>query len=399
MIAIPKLSILTLIILSCGNILYGQSLNRYLQIAVDYNIHPPSLEYGYPLWYQFNEQETSGIIYLSNEIEYLEKIDGRTYVTKPTKENAKIIANSIVNNQKPKYYLIIDSKVSTNQLLEFISEFSSLKNNTILCLVSNEGKYVKLFTSDRDEIICFPDSYPTIIAINSSKPQAILFDNNLINSSKLSEVVYEEYFGEQNKSGNKKIVIDSNWTNSTQQFISKNEFNLKKDSLMIIKSKNNLSINDSAKRKLELEFIKQLDDNLKKEKVYLSNFKMKVNNDLFLFKEFGNFKKMNNSYEVIIKIYGQVDLNHYFTVLNEIQFGVLAARDSFAQSHFNTDYNSLLEEGGNRLDLINTIYPDRIQFLLNFPESIPIIEEIQVVDTILDNTIEKVHFIIDNNDE
>ena len=125
MIAKSLFSLLFILMSTFG---WGQSISTkefhyYYQVAHDFEIHPPELEYGYPWWFDADSLPVTGIIFLKEDLDItLEKLNDTAWVAEPTDANAKEIAACMMPEHvevMPKYVIVPDSGLSYRALQEF----------------------------------------------------------------------------------------------------------------------------------------------------------------------------------------------------------------------------------------------------------------------------------------
>lgn len=136
-----------------------KEFHHYFQVAHDYDIHPPELEYGYPWWFDADSLPVSGIIFLKNELDVtLEKLNDTAWVAEPTSDNAKEIAIEIdFAPQTTLFYIIPDSNVSFSTLQVFIEGLVDDQRFSKVFLMDIKGDYTVLkysMFSGNMSIIC-----------------------------------------------------------------------------------------------------------------------------------------------------------------------------------------------------------------------------------------------------
>jgi hypothetical protein len=323
--------------------------NRFQKIAQEYNIHPYNLENGYPIRYKWDEKPVRGIIYLSNEIPYLEKLDGRTYVGQPTLENAKIMANfSAEPVDIAKYYLIVDSTVNYKELSLFLEELIGEEIFMDICFVGGNGKYVNVEYNNWESL---RDDH-TRMLINTRNIFEVLINGNddllVENSFTDKDLVYAKiinYYLANIYSDDQDVSVPNYRSIDLQtcvKEVEKLEFELEQDS----------------SKKILFEF---LIEGWNERKTLAQNFKqvreMSINSGIFVKSSSRN----------------PCSLSAWFNLLDQIQLGVHLARNAYSKIKFNLDYLDMIYRVDPiYLKLLEFTLPDAIRFSI---ETDRIIEE------------------------
>jgi hypothetical protein len=329
--------------------------NRFQKVAQEFNIHPYNLENGYPIRYKWDEKPVRGIIYLSNEIPYLEKLDARTYAGQPTLENAKIIANfSAEPVDIAKYYLIVDSTVVQRDLSEFIDELMDNEVFMHVCFVGSNGKYVNVRYEDytagcNDMIRAY--FYRNVLQIMINSRDNLIVEGKWMEIDSVHRAAFNFYYSNISQSDQ-----DINQMNYTIVDINHCHTELNKvESMLEDVPENTFLIHERG----ELLKILELSNNFKK-----------------------IFKPSKTSFVQLKKQYG-TSLKTWYNVIDQVQLGVFLARQEYAKERFGLSYLELFY-GRNikHLALLEMTFPDlmKITYDAELPPPPPL--EIEIIDPI-----------------
>lgn len=198
-------SFLVTFLLAMGIGLHAKSPyeTNYFNILKEYDIHPPALRYGYPLWYQYDSLPVTGIIYLKDDLTDLHKINDITYVAEPTPENAKIILNfSGEIGVHPKFYIVPDSSLELRKVMEFIELLTFDYGTTNILLCGGFGKYFNIASKDfsigQRQYYCMVGSRPILSIVNNCKDD-VYVEGEIQTLDSLSSIVADFYLDNYKK--------------------------------------------------------------------------------------------------------------------------------------------------------------------------------------------------------
>lgn len=170
---------------------------NYYSILKEYDIHPPALKYGYPLWYQYDSLPVTGIIYLKDDLTDLHKINDITYVAEPTKENAEIIRHfSGKISEYPKFYIIPDSTLEWKKVTEFMEALVPDYWQTNFLLCGGSGRYFNISSKDFSikERSAACRTYPPSLRIMNNCGDKLFVEGEITVLDSLPSIVSEFYF-------------------------------------------------------------------------------------------------------------------------------------------------------------------------------------------------------------
>lgn len=323
--------------------------NQFLQIALDHNICPPDLEYGYPIWYNWNKAPIKGIVYLTNKMEHLEKLDGRTYVGPPTLENAEVIANfSGPTDFASKYYLVVDTSVAQYEMNAFIEQLGDKELEMEICFVGNTGRFVPLiYTNFENYLSCW--EMPCIHIRNYTQIMVNGHDELLLESSfiQIGEVApYFELHYAHNHGEDECLDCSIKTLLTEKDIISK------------------IDRFESAEK----------EDNNKWLQAELTSLKRKLE----LAINYGPIYEMKYYALIDLKIQRNTSQKMFYNVLEQVQLGIFKARHNYAIKNWSVSYKEILaQQNKDLIDILDLIFPDRLHYEFNFPAPPPpVIEEI-----------------------
>ncbi|MFT5822429.1 MAG: hypothetical protein ACI8ZM_003685 [Crocinitomix sp.] len=328
--------------------------NRLEEIAAKYNIYPFNLEYGYPMRYKWDDRPIRGIIYLSNEIEYLEKLDGRTYVGQPTLENAEIIANfSAEPIDFPKYYVIVDHTVVQSELAAFLEKLMNNEMEMEICFVGGNGRYVSVkydnWSSmyDPSVIVCF--QFTNVFEVMMNANDDLLIEGRITNIDSVHKRVKHCY--------------------SANIYAEDQDYN------QIDYSKRNMRYVTEQIRRIESEITENPDNK------YLLHERGRLKKMTRLVEKFDEFSEPPRSFYVRLEKQQGTTLNGLYMLLNQIQYGVHLARANYFKKRFNGSYLELFySHDPIYLELLEFTFPDRMMEKIEYwgeppPPLIEVIDE------------------------
>lgn len=299
--------------------------NLYERILEEYDIHPPELTYGYPLWYQYDSLPITGIVFLKKDLDDLYRMDKITYVAEPTKENAEIIFNfSGEIEGYPKFYIVPDSSLSWIEVERFMRCLTLKFSSTNILLCGRVGKYVNIKMREESNIPGSPPYCGIILkerlTINSR--EELLYGGDFIEINELSHMMNKIY------SFNPEINDDSFW-----------RYRLTKSSCASeIERLNALSNEGTA-------FCPCWDykvDKLRRKMKLISSFQ-----DIDLFPDNG---------AIDLTVQSNATLPFVFKVLSSLNRAIFESRSERSQDLFNTCYFDLFS--GHKLDECEFIHAE-----------------------------------------
>ena len=200
MIAKSIISIITLFIsiVSLGQIVQGRYISDYSLIAKKYNVRPPNLPNGYPIWYDHDSIPMGTVVLLRNDLpEPYIKLNDTAYVTEPTVENARIVKNFAGEIKEYHQFVIIpDYQVSYKDMRQFCDSLASdLSNATFLFVSENLTYCPEYFTNYKKLydgiIVCW--RVENFLDIRMNQYWKFLVENQLTELSVISEITFKKF--------------------------------------------------------------------------------------------------------------------------------------------------------------------------------------------------------------
>ncbi len=120
-----------------------KDFHYYVQVAHDFDIHPPELTCGYPWWYDADTLPVTGIIFLKENLDNpIEKLNDTAWVVEPTEKNAKeIAAFSELKSHPVKYMIVPDSNLTIGQIEYFYFSLIGKIENAKFLYWGKNGNY------------------------------------------------------------------------------------------------------------------------------------------------------------------------------------------------------------------------------------------------------------------
>ncbi|MBK7129471.1 MAG: hypothetical protein IPM74_06845 [Crocinitomicaceae bacterium] len=311
------------------------SMNPYVQTAKEFNIHPPSLTYGYPVWNTLNLKPANGIIFLQSEMTLLEKINDNTYAGKPSQENAEIIYHFTQNeNAQPLYHIVPDSNLTLSQLFQFMEWMTTLYRKVDFCLWSNEGKFTLVRAEDRYHTFYeWPPQKIQAVTILNNCSDEFMIEGEYSNFYKIKQIIYEIYTTNFLQEKNAKCFF---WTSL---------------------NKNNL---ESLLKEMNESFQKCLDPDSSVTDCFTEKIE-RCEKYLSFIEKHKELSILSPTPVIQIKLqclfYRKIQT--YYNILNEVNKGVYKSRDWYSQQKFERPYLSFLKpRWSNYLNYIHEQFPD-----------------------------------------
>jgi hypothetical protein len=303
----------------------------YYQVAYDYDIHPPELEYGYPWWFDADSLPVSGIIFLKEDLlAPLEKLNDTAWVARPTSDNAKEIAAFIMPEHlgyMPKYLIVPDSGLTYQIIQVFMDSLLCELEYGIIEYFSFEGKYSR-------------------IKYNHQKPNDFWFCGDGIWGDRLEIFVNKNF---EFLIEGKLSIIDSIKSAVLHSYIK---------NLDEIKNRNSWTYTNFSRKLMDskiAQFHELLnrypeDEIIKQEYLKFKSFK----NDI---ERYGSLKILDKYAMIIFKAIGEnLTISRIYSVFSQINEGLYLSRLSLDSSYSNL--YSLRQF--DRLRYIHTQIPDLI---------------------------------------
>lgn len=294
------------------------------------------------MWYQYDSISIGAVVYLIDGLNELIKINDITYVSAPTTENAKIIANfSHLKNDKKKCVIVADSSLYHFQVNKFMDSITAEIDECNFLMLGREGRYANLFKKN----LTFEEGWiwgcgirnDFVIAQNSLGK--LLIEGEIKERSQLSEIIQHYYY-------------DGYGSYSFHNSLTRLEIERNECERMIqqLSRQNSDSLNHTWSEKRELikyyRFLKLLEN---RNKLYIP---------------------YNNAKIIIRILSSEITISNYFDLLNDIQFGVYLARQQKVKSMSTFTYEQLfVERRIGDLNYLHAEFPDLIKDV-NAPEPI-----------------------------
>jgi hypothetical protein len=319
----------------------GKSGNKYQRILEEYDIHPPGLEYGYPIWYQPDSVPPTAIIFLKSNLDELVKIDNITYISEPTKENAQIVSNfSGEMGELPIYYIIPDSNLMWRDVLKFVEAMFPTHAAGDVRLCGFTGYYAKI--AFQETTMIFPEAYRwsgcyryhNIFNIMSNQVDELLVDGKPVQLDSLSGMIFQFY--------------TANYHNDIRPDLPERHF---------------ISAEACKKEINSLEHVlsESIDTNLKAifERDLERWMKWKACVD-----RHGTLSLFSDQVQIWLRFQrGNRLVGSYYRQLNQVNKGLLYSRHWISERCFGQGYEALLREGDKaKLGLIHLEFPDLIRY-------------------------------------
>lgn len=312
-------------------------IKQLYQIAFEFDINPPGLTKGYPLWYCQDSLPVDAYVFLSAEkLEFglsdFEKINDSVYVTTTDIRNAQIIRNSIKRHDR--FVIIPDSCITVEFLTPFLEDLRiECGSETYYDFVSSKKNYTRYELTDHP-YNCFPESWIRYLFLNRlqllmNMNRQYMLEGHFIEFEEIAELI------NYHLSVNYPIGDDINGIE-----------------YMLYSSKDTLDFQDSL---------------------------IWIHNDLQLrrrlHRKFGSFKKTHHGM-VFFNLGGRhLTCSDIYGAFGEINTGISNARDSISQYVFHQPYeNFFAERAFMQLDYIHYCLPGKIG-TNTLPESIPYLNE------------------------
>jgi hypothetical protein len=306
----------------------------YYQVAYDYDIHPPELEYGYPWWFDADSLPVSGIIFLKEDLlAPLEKLNDTAWVARPTSDNAKEILNSSKFQSLSNIFLIPDSSLSFETVRAFVDSLLKDEFELQIKYVGKQGSYCpvsfKRYRPTPDVIICGIGW--NWYNINLNRDLCLLINGRLDVFSSISQKITEQYVESWEAKKNYSIWSYKEYDEKYLDFL------FKRDSLIFKNPK------DSNFFYSERSIHKQ---------------------ELIWFRRYGKLKKLGFGSAINVKNRGDENsVAAIYSVFNEIQKGAYSAKSRI----FNQwNYRQLF--GLRQFDKLNYIHSQLPDLILDYEE-------------------------------
>jgi hypothetical protein len=320
----------------------GKSGNKYQRILEEYDIHPPGLEYGYPVWYSYDTLPVTAIIFLKKNLEVpLEKIDSITYVAEPTEENAEVILYfSGAYSIQPKFYVVPDSSLSFREVKEFLEALTPWFHTSTVLFCGSQGRYYPVFFEDMFWLrSCYiPPGLgwnTSVFTVMIDCSNEVLAESQVIPSDSLYYEVHAQY-------------ISDYGTEDGYYGFFRNKFTVEDCEDLLARIRKNLD--------------RESDPGLRE---YYEKDLQRASANLALTKKFGTLFLLSRN--AFINLRMQEWCNHsiasYYEQLNQVCKGVLMSREWRALQISTLHYSELmLKKRWQEVDHIQLEFPDLIRY-------------------------------------
>ncbi|MFT4602072.1 MAG: hypothetical protein ACI857_002258 [Arenicella sp.] len=326
-----------------------KEFQHYYQVAYDFDINPPELEYGYPWWYDADSLPVTGIIFLKNDLDItLEKLNDTAWVAEVSDANAKEIAASIMADHvglMPKYLIVPDSSLTFFEIRNFIDTMIVEWPEVKFEFADKKGRYCPVrmvrFKPEPGVIACGIGWDWLSIYANSKFD--FLIEGSLEPLDSIGSEVFHQYMDNIEQETN---VNSWPFTNVT---ISSAEMN-----------------------------ILRMEDHLEN---YSDTFYCRIvisrsNQQIRWMKKYHSMVALHSGCEIHLKVRGKEHrIVSYYSILDQIQLGVFKAR-----SETFSEWNYLQLYANRQFDKLNFIHAQMPDLITDFEdqtwEVAPVIEEL-----------------------
>lgn len=355
MFATSKTFLLTVGLLFFAINTNAKSSNRFQKIAEEYNVFAYSLDYGYPLHYKVNDKPILGIIYLSNTIDSLKKINEKTFIVQPSIENAQLIArNSDKINEytNAKYYLVVDRNISQIKMEEFIKELLFDMQAIDICFVGGNGKYIPVnYFNWRNINGCYDGRYSNSLEVLINSTSDFLINGSFESISTVDSITYHYYNHNIEKAGQD----DQNYDRLRYNLLDKRK-----------------TLNEIEHFREDLETVSNIH--------YVKLAIERCEKELELINKFKEVLRPHKSFSVIIETIYLDKIETWYQTIDQIQKGVHLIRSDYYRKRFGGNYLGLFYYHYHNpiyLELLEYSFPDKIMVEFGFEP--PIFEEVEEV--------------------
>ena len=337
-------------------LIWSQSISTkefqyYYQVAADYHIHPPSLDYGYPWWYDADDLPVTGIIFLKKDLDVpLEKLNDTAWVAEANAANAReIYSSSSIKSSRPKFIIVPDSGLTYTIVQSFVDSLCWNYLYSEILFMDERGCYscsIKEFPHN-DPYYWYCGDSDVLMNFKINSQCKVLFNHVLTSIDSIEHNVFKYYY--------------SNFHSE----ISREYFDYAKYNLEKIRQKKErfafLLLGDTTDYFLRDELEKY-------KKLYLLCFK------------YGDLKTISGGDKIIFDIRNnKMKLPFYYKFLDEINHGLFEARSRISHEKFGITYRQLfLLRHFEKVRLVDIQMPNLIcdvERFLNLPPPRPMVDE------------------------
>jgi len=182
---------------------FGQSVSTkefhyYYQLAHDFDINPPELEFGYPWWYDADSLPVTGIIFLKEDLDIsLEKLNDTAWVAEPTETNAKEIWAFSEIKGFPKFCIVPDSSLTHKKVFNFLDELVSDIGVANFLFYSKDGAYSIMnyyHPPPSDFWFCGDGGFRGRLEVRVNNDFDFLIENDFSSIDSIERIVFDAYF-------------------------------------------------------------------------------------------------------------------------------------------------------------------------------------------------------------
>lgn len=326
--------------------------NFYAKIAGEYDMVLSYFPDGYPIAYDLDLKETSGIVFLTRNAEYMDKKSDWIYVCQPLEKNALEIASfSVETNGFPVYYLVVDDWVDMGELKTFVKGLTKDFWEVEIRFVDGNYTYVPVrFTNETTLRIKTGPRIPGIMCFTNYWD--ILMNKN-------DDILFESAFFEpQGVFKEMKMHYLHNIDQADEDLNCANKRQVNKETC--------------------LDKIKDLEDIIKRSgdsTVYgmlIEKEKLKLEATT----KHGSYMEMPSYFQIRLACQNGTSNEGFYALIGNVQKAVLQARNTYALKRWNKSYQALFDaDDSEALFILTQTFPDRLFFELEpydyFRESPP----------------------------
>jgi hypothetical protein len=350
--------IFSLLILSCEQGTKQVHIkNKFALILDEYDIHPPHIEYGCPLWYQDDTLQPTAVVFLKNDLSDLHKIDKITYVAEPTKENAEIIFNFSGDlptgrfipfdlNPEMKFVIVPDSNLTYYQVRDFMEYLTPPSSTVEFLIVSTNQRYHQILFQDlkiSDEYMPIPGCFAnTNFLTLMFSVNHFFIEGETSKKEDISEIVYQFY--------SENFLADKNYKLPDRHRIEKKEVT------------QNIDLFESLLKDAKPD----------EREIYFEELQKWKSLDATVDK-YGTLNLLSEYDQIHLSIIGNtLSVGVYVELLDSINCGLYQSRTDFTRDFFGESYFELLESHRvEDLNFVSLLFPNRVVYTFNEWINIP----------------------------
>lgn len=278
-----------------------ETIQFYKTVAIENEIYPPILEYGYPLFYQNHFEKHPKVLFFKNEVpgDYI-KVNDSSYILEPIPSNLYLITE-FCGESNSTFYIIPDSNATCENVFNFCDSLTRHIGYAQFLFCSSNMNYCRIHSKHSNNFGC---GIRNVIHIMKNSNNEYIVDGEFKDKDSINSYLYRFY--KTNLHNINQIDKYSPKANDYTTFYKKNlenEYVFKKEVMPELINSNEMKILDIVINEMNCS---------KNDRIIVSNYhEIKISIQSRTAKISEQYEHFNMVYNALYKIRSEVALGTY----------------------------------------------------------------------------------------